>query len=182
MRKIFHATNASASQYGGMVDRSSQSSACVACGFRLHNARNASDCVACVWMETGLSRSVVGRVTVKRCDTACNCHYGHWQLTATCDRASLLLGLTDVDKTKKLKKKQKTITCAKQPYTSDTTDDKIPQNRVWSLSRDRFFNSGTFCIYLDQDWIWIECTSNFTKKLQRGKKWLKSRVWVTWSI
>jgi len=44
----------------GMLGRSSgnhdwllaNASACVSCGFRLRNARNASDCV---WMETGLS-------------------------------------------------------------------------------------------------------------------------------
>ena len=46
----------------GMLGRSSgnhdwllaNASACVSCGFRLRNARNASDCVICVWMETGL--------------------------------------------------------------------------------------------------------------------------------
>ena len=47
----------------GMLGRSSgnhdwllaNTSACVSCGFRLRNARNASDCV---WMETGLNCSV----------------------------------------------------------------------------------------------------------------------------
>ena len=52
----------------GMLGRSScnhdwllaNASACVSCGFRLRNARNASDCV---WMETGLEACLRNRET-----------------------------------------------------------------------------------------------------------------------
>ena len=51
----------------GMLGRSSgnhdrllaNASACVSCGFRLRNARNASDCV---WMETGFEKDMVWSV------------------------------------------------------------------------------------------------------------------------
>ena len=57
----------------GMLGRSSgnrdwllaNASACVSCGFRLRNARKASDCV---WMETGLYKCH-GTIQITRCNT-----------------------------------------------------------------------------------------------------------------
>jgi len=43
-----NATHSSASQWELMVDRSSQSNVCVACGFRLRNARIARNAIDCV--------------------------------------------------------------------------------------------------------------------------------------
>ena len=73
----FHsnATHASASQYEWSIEtanhRSSQSNACVACGFRLRNARIAIDCVVCIafgW-KPGFNVTVSDSVTDTVSDT-----------------------------------------------------------------------------------------------------------------